>query len=245
MPILFYILLVSFLISTAALIGIFSLLLKKHLLNRIVLFLVALAAGTLMGGAFLHLLPEASEQLSSRVLYPAVLVSFVLFFLIEKLFHWRHCHKGKCSVHTFGYINLLGDAVHNFVDGLIIAAAFLTSTKLGMITSIAVAFHEIPQEIGDFGVLVYAGFNKSRALFLNFLIALTVVIGGVVGYFLSLRVESLVSYLLPFAAGGFLYIATSDLIPEIKKEKEIKKSLLLFLYFLIGILLMCFIGFLG
>ena len=238
MSILTYIIIVSFLIASGSLIGIFSLAVKKEFLEKILLFLVSLSAGTLMGGAFLHLMPEALEKLSGINLFSFILISFILFFFIEKIFHWRHCHKGICEVHTFGYINLIGDSIHNFIDGLIIAATFLIDVRLGITTSLAIAFHEIPQEIGDFGVLLYAGLKRGKALLLNFLVALTVVVGGLVGYFLSFYLESLTIYLLPLAAGGFIYISTSDLIPEIRKETNLKKSLISFAFFLIGILIM-------
>ena len=135
-------------------------------------------------------------------------------------------------------MNLVGDGVHNFIDGLIIAATFLIDIRLGITTSIAIALHEIPQEIGDFGVLIYAGFKRAKALILNFLVALIAMAGAIVGYFLSFYVENLIVYLLPFAAGGFLYISTSDLIPEIRKERDIKKSFVSFAFFLLGILIM-------
>src|SRR4030042_3986025 len=238
MPLWADILIATFLISSGALIGIFSLAARKDLLEKILLFLVGLSAGTLMGGAFLHLIPEAAEKLELSTVFSIVLFAFIIFYLIEKIFHWRHCHKGHCVVHPFGYVNLIGDSVHNFIDGLIIAATFLVDVRLGITTTLAIAFHEIPQEIGDFGVLVYSGFEKIRALTLNFLVALTVVAGGIVGYFLSFNIENLVIYLLPFAAGGFLYISTSDLIPEIRKETNVKKSLISFSFFLIGIVIM-------
>ena len=238
MPILGYIIIASFLISSGSLVGILFLAVKKKLTEKILLFLVSLSAGTLMGGAFLHLMPEASEQLSSTVLFSLVLASFILFFLIEKILHWRHCHKEVCPVHTFGYMNLIGDSIHNFIDGLIIAATFLIDVRLGVAVSVAIAFHEIPQEIGDFGVLLYAGFKKTKALILNFSVALTTVAGGISGYFLSFNLGDLTIYLLPLAAGGFLYISTSDLIPEIRKEENLKKSLLSFVCFLVGILIM-------
>jgi zinc and cadmium transporter len=238
MPILGYIVIATFLISSGALIGIFSLAARKESLKKILLFLVGLSAGTLMGGAFIHLIPEALEELPAVFLFSLVLFSFIIFYFIEKILHWRHCHEEDCQVHTFGYLNLIGDSIHNFIDGLIIAATFLIDIKLGLTTSIAIALHEIPQEIGDFGVLIYAGFKRAKALILNFLVALTVVVGGIVGYFLSFYLEELIIYLLPFAAGGFLYISTSDLIPEIRKERDVKKSLISFTFFLIGIAIM-------
>ena len=162
---------------------------------------------------------------------------------MEKILHWRHCHDEHCEAHSFGYINLIGDGVHNFIDGLIIAAAFLIDVRLGITTTIAIAFHEIPQEIGDFGVLLYAGFERLKALVLNFSVALVATVGGIIGYFLSFTLESLTIYLLPFAAGGFIYISTSDLIPEIRKETKIGKSILSILIFITGILMMYLIKF--
>ena len=235
---LFFTIIASLLVSAGALVGIFTLAVREDKLAKVLLFLVSLSAGALMGGAFLHLLPEAAEKLDSAVVYGLVLLSFITFFFIEKALHWRHCHKGHCHIHTFGYMNLFGDAVHNFIDGLILAAAFLTDVKLGLVTTLAIALHEIPQEIGDFGVLLYAGFKKQKALVANFLVALTIVLGGIVGYFLSSQIRSFQAYLLAFAAGGFIYISASDLMPEIRKEENLKKSMLSFGFFMAGILLM-------
>lgn len=242
---LIYIIAANFFISLASLVGVFTLSIKEKTLSKFLLFLISLSAGALMGGAFLHLLPEASEKLNNENMFSIVLFSFVFFFLIEKLLHWRHCHKKNCDVHTFGYMNLFGDAIHNFIDGLVIASTFLIDIKLGIITSFAIALHEIPQEIGDFGVLLYSGFSRKKALISNFLVALTAVLGGIVGYLLSFQIEDMTSYLLPFAAGGFIYIAASDLMPEIRKETNFRKSLISFGIFLIGILIMFLVKFLG
>jgi zinc and cadmium transporter len=238
---LLYIIVVTFAIALIAFIGIFTLLLKEKLLNEILLILVSLSAGALMGGAFLHLIPEAVEKSQGLDIFLFVLVGFILFFVIEKVLHWRHCHKGKCDVHTFHYMNLVGDTIHNFIDGLILAASFVTSVELGLTTTIAIAAHEIPQEIGDFGVLIYGGFKKKKAIILNFIVALSIVIGGLIGYFISKSVGSAVTFLLPFAAGGFIYIAATDLIPEIKKELDFKKYMATLIVFIIGILIMWFI----
>jgi len=235
---LFNIIIATFLISLGALAGVFTLAMNENKLEKILLFLVSLSAGALMGGAFLHLLPEAAEKIEGGELFGIVLLSFVFFFIVEKVLHWRHCHKGHCDIHSFGYMNLFGDFVHNFIDGLIISAAFLTDVRLGIVSSLAIALHEIPQEIGDLGVLLYSGFKKGKALLANFLVALSVILGGVVGYFLSFQVEGLMAYLLPFAAGGFIYISASDLMPEIRKEQNLKKSMISFGVFLAGILMM-------
>ena len=233
-----YILLATFIVSLISFVGVITLALKDKILNKILLILIGLSAGALMGGAFLHLLPESVENSKGLDVYLLVLVGFILFFLIEKVLHWRHCHKGECDVHTFRYMNLIGDSIHNFIDGLIMAASFVLSIPLGITTTIAIATHEIPQEIGDFGVLIYGGFSKKKAILLNFLIALTAVLGGIIGYFISNQIENIVIYILPFAAGGFIYIAATDLVPEIRKELDMKKYMVTLFVFICGILLM-------
>ena len=245
MPVFIAILLATTIVSLGSLVGILTLPIKEKKLSQILLFLISLSAGAMMGGAFIHLLPEAAENFGSEDLFIAILVSFSLFFLIEKILHWRHCHKGICKVHTFGYMNLLGDSIHNFIDGLVIAAAFVTDMKLGLVTTLAVTLHEIPQEIGDFGVLLYSRFSKQKALLANFLTAIIAVAGGIAGYFLSTQINGLISYLLPFAAGGFLYISASDLMPEIRKEVSLTKSLTAFSIFLAGIVMMYLLKFVG
>ncbi|MBS3157210.1 ZIP family metal transporter [Candidatus Woesearchaeota archaeon] len=226
----------TLIVSLIAFLGILTLYLKDKLLNKILLSLVSLSAGALLGDAFLHLIPEAVETISSEKVFLYVLIGFTLFFFIEKVLHWHHCHKGHCETHSFAYMILVGDAIHNLLDGLIIAASFIASPVIGFTTTLAIILHEIPQELGDFGVLVHGGFKKTKALFLNFLTAVTAVIGGIIGYFISS--ESIINFFLPFAAGGFIYIAASDLIPELKKEIEFNKYILHFIIFLIGILAM-------
>ncbi len=238
MIILSSIILAGLAISLCVWVAVLFLYFKKETLHKITLFLVSLSAGALMGGAFLHLLPEASQEIETGKLYLIVLAAFIFFFFMEKLLFWRHCHKENCPIHTFGYMNLVGDSLHNFIDGLVIAGAFLVDIKLGIATTIAIAIHEIPQEIGDFGVLIHAGFNKKRALVVNYLVALTVVLGGVVGYFMSFTLNNIIPYLLPFAAGGFIYIAASDLMPELRKETNLKRSISSFAVFILGIALM-------
>ena len=238
MSILFTIIGATFLISLCVWLAVIFLYFKKDTLNKITIFLVSLSAGALMGGAFIHLLPEAASEVEINKLFLMVLVAFIFFFFMEKLLFWRHCHKEECPVHTFGYMNLFGDALHNFIDGLVIASTFLIDFKLGLATTFAIAIHEIPQEIGDFGVLIHAGFNKKKALIINYLVALTVVLGGIVGYFISFSLHNIIPYLLPFAAGGFIYIAASDLMPELRKEKNLVRSINSFLIFILGIILM-------
>ncbi len=186
----------------------------------------------------MHLLPEALEKMQSEVMFYYVILGIVLFFLMERYFHWRHCHSGVCDVHTFTYLNLFGDGIHNFIDGVVIAASFVDSVNLGIVTTIAIILHEIPQELGDFGVLVYGGFTKKKALFCNFLTAFTAVIGALAGYFLSDFAKGFSNFILPLTAGGFIYIGASDLIPEIHKETNLRRSSLAFIAFLLGIIFM-------
>ncbi len=235
---LLQIIIATFIASAISLIGILTLHLTKKSLDKILLLLVALSAGTLLGGAFLHLIPESIEYFANETVFLYILIGFILFFIIEKVLHWHHCHKGHCEDHTLAHINLIGDGTHNFLDGLIIAASFIADPRLGVVTTLAVILHEVPQELGDYGVLLYSGYTKSRALFLNFITASTAIIGGIVGYFVSSAFEFSFMFLLPFAAGSFIYIAASDLIPEIKKEENLKKYIPSFIFFIIGIVLM-------
>ena len=236
---LLWILLATFLVSLISFVGATTLVLSEKMLKRVLLALVGFSAGALIGGAFLHLLPEAIEGVEGQLtnVFLVLISGFAVFFLIEKLL-WRHCHEKTCPIHTFAYLNLIGDGVHNFIDGLIIAAGFIVSAPLGLITTFAVAAHEVPQELGDFGVIVYGGIRPRRALTLNFITALTAVAGGVSGYYLNPYMSGAMIYLLPFAAGGFLYIAASDLVPELHKERETVRTVISFFMFLLGIVLM-------
>lgn len=225
-------------ISLVSFAGVFTLSWRKKAVHSVLSLLVALAAGTMIGTTFLHLLPEAAESLEPEKLFGAVLISFLIFFSIERFLHWRHCHEDDCEVHTYGYMNLLGDGVHNFLDGVIIAAAYGAGFEIGVATTVAVILHEIPQEIGDFGVLLKAGYSEKKALFMNFVSALAAVLGGVVGYVLASQSEVFVQFLTPFAAGSFLYIAGTDLLPQLQNEKSKQKSALSMFVFLGGVLLM-------
>lgn len=226
------------LVSLISLIGIFTLGIKTKIFDKILILLVGFAAGALIGGAFLHLLPEALEQWGANFVFFYVLVGFTLFFLMERYLYWRHCHDGVCDVHTFTYLNLIGDGTHNFTDGLIIAASFMTDLKLGIITTLAVIFHEVPQEMGDFGILVYGGFSKPKALLFNFICAVTAILGAIIGYVLSSLTENISLFLISFTAGGFIYIAASDLIPELHKQKETKRANIAFIAFILGLIFM-------
>jgi len=224
-------------ISLLAFFGFFTLYLKEKLLDEVVLALIALSAGTLMGSAFLHLIPETMEMTSEAEVFLWLLFGYIFFFFLEKFLLWHHCHRTK-HVHTVGYINLISDAVHNFTDGLILAASFVASISLGVVASVAIALHEIPQEIGDMGVLLYSGFKRKRGLLLNFFVALVTVLGGLTGYRIAGYVEQFKTILLPLAAGSFIYLSSSDLVPEIRKIESVKKSVAVFLVFLAGISVM-------
>lgn len=226
----------SIVVSLISLVGIFALTLKDKFLEKILVILIGFSAGGLIGGAFLHILPEAMEQSRDPNIFLYVIIGFIIFFVMERYFHWRHCHKGICDVHAFSYLNLIGDSIHNFADGLVIGASFVIGVKFGVITTLIIIFHEIPQEIGDFGVLLYGGFKKSKALFYNFITALTCILGAAIGYPLSEKVSRFSIYLLPVVAGGFIYIAACDLIPEIHKQTSSKKISLSIIAFFLGII---------
>ncbi len=226
----------SIIVSAISLIGAVSLVMKEGFLDKVLLLLIGFSAGGLIGGAFLHLMPEALEQASDVNVFLSVIIGFVIFFVLERYLHWRHCHKGKCDVHVFTYLNIIGDGIHNFTDGLVIGASFVVGLKFGILTTLVIIFHEIPQEIGDFGVLVYGGFSKIRALFYNFLSALTCIAGTFIGYMISSGVEKFSVYLLPVIAGGFIYIASCDLIPELHKQPGLKRATLSVIAFSAGVL---------
>jgi zinc and cadmium transporter len=238
----FYILLSTMSISALSLLGILAIPWHNKKWHGILLSCVALAAGTMMGGAFFHLLPESIEKLGTDIPFLLAVSSFSVFFALERFLFWRHCHDEECDVHGFGFMNLVGDGLHNFIDGLLIAAAFSVDTSLGLATALALALHEVPQEIGDFAVLLHAGLSKKIAAIANLGVALTSVLGGVVGFFLAEQSERMAPYLLPIAAGGFLYVAAADLMPQIRKEKNIYKAVTSFTFFLIGLTIMLLIG---
>ncbi|MFA4890927.1 MAG: ZIP family metal transporter [Candidatus Gracilibacteria bacterium] len=228
-------------ISLVSLIGVFTLSLSERVLGKILIYMISFAAGGLLGDAFIHLLPEAVEESGFTLnisLY--FLIGISVSFIMEKIIRWRHCHHPTTDAHPHpvAMMNLFGDAVHNFVDGLVIGASYLVSIPVGVATTVAVVLHEIPQEIGDFGILLHGGMSKRRALFLNFATALTAVLGVAVALGLNSYVEDLTLFLIPFAAGGFVYIAVADLIPELHKEVAVGRSLLQFFFFALGIALM-------
>jgi zinc and cadmium transporter len=222
---------------------------NKARLKAILLCLVSFAVGGLFGDSILHLLPEAFENLGSNVKTSLYILSGIfIFFVLEKFMRWRHCHipASKEHLHPVVFLNLIGDAVHNLIDGMIVAASFMVSVQIGIATTLAVVLHEIPQEIGDFGILVYGGTPVKKALLFNFLSALTSVLGAVIALAIESYIKGFSVYLLPITAGGFLYIAGSDLIPELHKEDHMKisTSLWQFVFITLGVGVMALLVFL-
>jgi len=247
MTALFYAIMAGLIVSLIGL-GVFLLLLWQEKFSRKVLFyLVSFSAGALIGGAFFHLLPEAiAEQGDSLKVFIYVLVGFCLFFILEKFLRWHHCHDKDCQDKThLGYMNLIGDGIHNFIDGLIIVSAFMANTALGIVTTISIISHEIPQEMGDFGVLLYSGMKKTKIISYNFLVALLAILGVISGYILINWVSGLNNLLLPAAAGGFIYIATTDLIPELQREINAKSSFYNFFVFIFALIFMFLVKIIG
>lgn len=228
-------------VSLISLIGVFTFTISEEKLKKFLLFLVSFSTGSLLGGVFFHLIPEAVEEFGfGKKTAFLILIGLLVFFILEKFIGWRHCHipTSTSHPHPLTYLNIIGDALHNFIDGGIIAAGFLINFPLGLATTLAIIAHEIPQEIGDFGILVYGGFSKKQALFFNFLSALTAFLGALITLLLNQWLGSFINYLLPLTAGGFLYLAGSDLLPELKRETEITKSIVQFFFIIFGLCLM-------
>lgn len=226
-----------FFISLISLIGLLTLTLRTEVFDKILLILVGFASGSLLGGAFFHLIPEAAFSSMNDASFIAITTGIAVFFLLEK-FLWRHCHeREECPVHPFAYLNLIGDGIHNFIDGVIVAASFSASISLGIATSLAVVFHEIPQEIGDFAILIYGGFTMKKALLYNLATAFTAMVGVLFTFAFQSQLPA-TCYLLGFAAGGFIYIASTDLIPELHKERKALNSFLQFATLILGLVLM-------
>ncbi len=242
------------LVSLVSLTGVAVLALNAERLKKTIFLLVALATGALFGDVALHLLPEIfSETTSPTSVSLWFLAGILLFFVLEKFLHWSHSHRvDECAesghehqaIRPVAYLNLISDALHNFIDGLIIGISFLAGTEVGIATTVAVILHEIPQEIGDFGILLHAGFSAKKALIFNFLSAICAVLGAVLAIVLSAKMTALNPLLLALTAGGFVYIAGSDLVPELQKTTNLKHSLVQLIALLTGIGLMSLLLFL-
>jgi len=229
------------LVSLVSLVGVFSLSVKEEILKKYITFFISLAIGALLGDAFIHIIPEAffgnlGENLSSIL----IIVGIILFFIIEKFVHWHHHGEDKNEehIHPVGKLILFTDGFHNLIDGAIIGASFLVSIPIGIATTIAVVLHEIPQEIGDFAVLIHAGYTKKRALLWNFISALASFLGLIIVFAFGNIIENVALWFIPIAAGGFIYIAVADLIPELHKTREIKYSIIQLSIIIIGVLSM-------
>lgn len=230
-----------FIVSLVSLVGVFSLSLSGDVLKKYINFFISLAIGALLGDAFIHIIPEAFEgSLGANISSILIVGGILLFFVIEKFIHWHHHGEDKeeVHIHPVGKLVLFTDGFHNFIDGVIIGASFLISLPVGIATTIAVILHEIPQEIGDFAVLIHSGYSKKRALLLNFISALAAFLGLAFVFIFGNVIENFVMWVVPIAAGGFIYIAVADLIPELHKTKNAKHSLIQLGIIMLGVISM-------
>jgi zinc and cadmium transporter len=226
-------------VSLVSLIGAFALSIREDLLRKYIFVFISLAVGALLGDAFIHLIPEAFEHVANTLhVSILIIVGVLIFFILEKFLHWHHHGEDTEEIHPVGKLILFSDGVHNFIDGIIIGVSFIISVPVGIATTIAVILHEIPQEIGDFAVLLHSGYTKTRALWLNFLSALCAVLGMLLAFILGEAGEAFSLWILPIAAGGFIYVAVADLIPELHKTKEAKHSALQIVAVITGVLAM-------
>ncbi|MBI2989603.1 MAG: ZIP family metal transporter [Candidatus Magasanikbacteria bacterium] len=232
-------------VSLISLVGIIFLSFSLERLKYIIFFLVSLAAGALIGDTFIHLLPEILEEHDfSLAVSLSIIAGITIMFVVEKVVHWHHCHipsGEEGHTHPLAITNLIGDLVHNFLDGLIIATSYIVSLPVGIATTLAVFAHEIPQEISDFGVLLHSGFSRKKALFANFIVALGSMLGAVFALLFISYVEAFSVYFLAVSAGIFIYVAGSDLIPELHKELHIRKSIAQVFGFILGVIAMLFL----
>ncbi|MBI2633161.1 MAG: ZIP family metal transporter [Parcubacteria group bacterium] len=235
------ILIAVFLVSLISFVGVFFLSIKENTTHIVLVFLIAFASGMLLGVSFFELLPEALEKSTNAFSY--TIIGILILYVLEKILYWHHCHGEVCEIgsdasraaqkKTVGWLNIFGDSLHNFIDGAIIALVMMENVSAGIAATIAIALHEIPQEVGDFSVLLYSGFTRKRALVYNFLSALIAVLGALLAYFFAPR-EAL-GPLIAVAAGSFIYIACVDLIPELHKRSHFKEGVIAFLFLLAGI----------
>lgn len=228
-------------VSVISLIGVFFLSLDRSRLQKMLLFLVSFAVGGLVGDALIHLIPESFERLTPDLLTSMLILLGILgFFVVEKFIRWRHCHIPTSSdhLHPVVTLNLVGDGVHNLIDGMLVAASYAVAIPIGIATTIAVLLHEIPQEIGDFAILLHGGLSVRKALLFNFASATMAILGALIVLVVGQVVESISLFMLPITAGGFIYIAGSDLMPELHHECGLSMSLRQFLFITLGIGLM-------
>lgn len=241
MLIWFYSLLSVTIVSLISFLGVFTLGMKEKSLHKILIYFVSFSAGALLGDAFIHLIPEVYKMGATSYTSLYFLSGIIVSFLIEKIIHWKENHDSTIlgdKIKNFVFMILYGDGVHNFIDGLAIGASFLVSIPVGIATSIAIILHEIPHEIGDFAALIHGGLNRKKAIYYNFISALTAIIGTVVALILNQRVVGTNRFLIPFAAANLIYIAGTNLIPELHKEPNVKKGIIQIFTFIFGIAIM-------
>lgn len=223
-------------VSLISLLGVCTLSVRQERLRGILFYLVSFSVGALLGDVFIHILPEIAEGSDMQTIGAYLLVGILGFFVLERFVLWHQSHTEHAEhVHSVVYLTIFGDALHNFLDGMAIAASFLVSFPVGVATTIAVIFHEIPQEIGQFAILIHGGWSTKKALAYNFFSALTAVAGAAVMLLLATAIEDILLPLLAISAASFIYIALSDLIPELHRESSTKKSIIQLLWMLVGV----------
>lgn len=235
-----YTLLSVFLVSLVSLVGVFTLGIKEDLLRRILHYLISFSAGALLGDVFIHVLPEISQKGFTPLVGIYFLIGIVIFFLLEKSILWYHTHDDEDHEHaknSFIWVSIIGDSLHNFTDGLVIAASFLVSIPLGIAATLAVVFHEIPHEIGHFAILIHGGWSKGKALLYNFGSALTSVLGALIVLVIARDFDA-PQLLLALAGASFIYLSMSDIIPELHKERSVVKSIWQIVWFIFGVAIM-------
>lgn len=227
-------------VSLLSLLGLAAFPFGEEKIKKFLIWAVAFAGGTLLGDAFLHLIPEAYKAGQGIGIAFSILAGMLAFFVLEKFIHWHHCHEIGCEEHNtaFSYVIMIGDGAHNFIDGMIIAASYMVSIPIGIATTLAVIFHEIPHEIGDFASMLYGGFSKIKALWYNFLAGIVAIFGALLVLIIGTNFTDLTYYLIPFAAGGFIYVASADIIPELHKSTKVTHSFLQLLFIMAGIAIM-------
>lgn len=240
-------------VSLVSFIGIFTIAIRQDTLKKFLIYFVSFSAGALFGDVFIHLLPEIIEDYDFGLKISLYIIFGVIFsFIVEKIIHYKHHHKGYIEIYRhhhpkeispFARMNILGDALHNFIDGLIIGGSYLIGIRAGVATTLAVILHEIPQEVGDFGVLLKGGFSRAKALLINFITALTAIAGVIISLLLDSYITNATVFLIAFSAGTFIYIAGSNLIPELHKDIEFNVSAFQTITFILGIGIMLILKF--
>lgn len=242
----------TLIISALSFVGVFTLSVNEKTLHKILTILIAYSAGTILGAALFDLLPEAIALVDEQLVYPLIAFGFVTFLFLERIIYWYHGHghghefqedeEREEITKEFAYLNLIGDFIHNFIDGMIIASGFISGTSIGTATAIAVAFHELPQEMGDYGILVFAGIERRRALLLNLSAASSVIIGGLVGSVFINMNDSIGGYMVAFSAGAFIFLSASELIPEMHEKNDRGRAVVQLVILVLGMLTIYALG---